>query len=133
MREALGGLQSSVGGLSVNEPFYPAMINYRNRDGVSFAVTDWIGNDNVARFDAHSRVSGQAERVSIQYDVPYIKGLPIKGLPTKVCVDGMNGHAVSREILCSFQATYTSNSIALYGCLMGGKEIKTSAEDPHQG
>ncbi len=119
------------------------MINYRNRDGVSFAVTDWIGNDNVARFDAHSRVSGQAERVSIQYDVPYIKGLPIKGLPikglpikglpTKVCVDGMNGHAVSREILCSFQATYTSNSIALYGCLMGGKEIKTSAEDPHQG
>lgn len=129
MREALGGLPDSIGGVSLNDPFYSAIFNYRNKDGSSFAVTYESGIDNVPRFDAHLAVYGQDKTVGIQYDTPYIKGLPIK-----VRVEEMNehGHAVSREILCSFQDAYTSEFMELYRCLVEGKEIKTSAEDAYQ-
>lgn len=128
MREALG-LPESIGGVTLHDPFYSAIFNYLNKDGSAFAVTYESGIDNVPRFDAHLAVYGQNKTVSIQYDTPYIKGLPIK-----VHVDEMDehGHAVAREVLCSFEDAYTSELIELYSCLVEGKEIKTSAEDALQ-
>ena len=70
MREALGGLPESISGVSVNEPFYSAIFNYRNRDGSSFAVTYESGIDQVPRFDAHLAIYGETKTVSIQYDTP---------------------------------------------------------------
>jgi predicted dehydrogenase len=70
MRETLGGLPVSVAGVSVNEPFYSAIFNYRNRDGSSYAVTYESGIDLVPRFDAHLAVYGEKKTVSIQYDTP---------------------------------------------------------------
>jgi len=68
MREALGGLPESVAGVSVNEPFYSAIFNYRNRDGSPYAVTYETGRDKVGRFDAHLAVYGENKTVSIYYD-----------------------------------------------------------------
>jgi predicted dehydrogenase len=70
MREALGGLPVSVAGVSVNEPFYSAIFNYRNRDGSPYAVTYESGIDLVPRFDAHLAVYGEKKTVSIHYDTP---------------------------------------------------------------
>lgn len=70
MREGLGGLPVSVAGVSVNEPFYSAIFNYRNRDGSPYAVTYESGIDLVPRFDAHLTVYGEKKTVSIQYDTP---------------------------------------------------------------
>jgi predicted dehydrogenase len=70
MREALGGMPESVAGISVNEPFYSAIFNYRNRDGSPYAVTYETGRDMVGRFDAHLAVYGKDKTVSIQYDTP---------------------------------------------------------------
>jgi hypothetical protein len=70
MREALGGLPESVAGVSVNEPFYSAIFNYRNRDGSPYAVTYETGIDKVGRFDAHLAVYGEDKTVSIHYDTP---------------------------------------------------------------
>ena len=70
MREGLGGLPESVAGLSVNDPFYTAIFNYRNRDGSPYAVTYESGIDLVPRFDAHLTVYGETKTVSIQYDTP---------------------------------------------------------------
>jgi hypothetical protein len=55
----------------------------------------------------------------------------VKGLPIKVRVDELNesGEAVTREILSSFQDTYTCEFEELYKCLVEGKSIKTSARD----
>jgi hypothetical protein len=55
----------------------------------------------------------------------------VKGLPIKIKVDELNGsgEAVTREILSSFQDTYTCEFEELYKCLVEGKPIKTSAED----
>lgn len=129
MREALGGLPESVAGVSVNDPFYSAIFNYRNSDGSPFAVTYESGIDHVPRFDAHLAIYSLDKTVSIQYDTPYVKGLPIK-----VRVDEMNehGHAVTREILCSFEDAYTAEFRELYACLVDGKQIKTSARDAYE-
>ena len=43
-----------------------------------------------------------------------------------------HGHAVSREILCSFHDAYMSELLKPYSCLTEAKEIKISAEDAYQ-
>lgn len=125
MRETLGFPQS-VSGVSANEPFYSAILNYSNTDGSRFAVTYESGIDAVARFDSHLTIYGKNKTVSIQYDTPFIKGLPIK-----VKVDEINEHgeAVSREILSSYEDAYTAELKEMHACFTQGRVIKTSAED----
>ena len=64
--------------------------------------------------------------MSIQYDTPYIKGLPIK-----VHVDDENeyGEVLSKTILSSYKDAYTAELKELHGCLTEGKTIKTSVQD----
>ncbi len=87
------------------------------------------GIDSVPRFDSHLTVYGENKTVSIQYDTPYIKGLPIK-----VIIDEINEHgeAVTREILSSYEDAYTAELKELHSCLISGKAIKTTAEDAMQ-
>ncbi|KAH8671799.1 myo-inositol 2-dehydrogenase [Tricladium varicosporioides] len=128
MREAIG-FPESVCGVSANEPFYSAIFNYRNKTGEPFAVTYESGIDKVPRFDAHLAVYGEQKSVSIQYNTPYVKGLPIV-----VKVDELNeaGETSSREILSSFEDAYTVELKNLYACFVEGKAIKTTAEDALQ-
>jgi predicted dehydrogenase len=128
MREAIG-FPDSVCGVSANEPFYSAIFNYRNKTGEPFAVTYESGIDSVPRFDAHLAVYGERKSVSIQYNTPYIKGLPIV-----VKVDELNeaGEASSREILSSFEDAYTVELKNLYSCFVESKPIKTTVEDALQ-
>jgi len=126
MRETLG-YPESVAGVSANEPFYSAILNYCNHDGSSFAVTYESGIDMVARFDSHLTIYGKNKTVSIQYDTPYIKGLPIK---VKVDETNEHGEAVSKEILSSYEDAYTAELKEMHACFTQGKEIKTSAKDP---
>lgn len=128
MRDALG-FPESVAGVSVNPPYYSAIFTYKNKTGEPFAVTYESGVDRVPRFDAHLAVYGETKSVLIQYDTPYIKGLPIK-----VRVDELNeqGEATTREIVSSFEDAYTEEFKELHNCLVDGKEIRTSAEDALQ-
>jgi predicted dehydrogenase len=124
MREVLGN-PDSVAGVSVNHPFYTAIFNYRNKSGEPFSCTYETGIDAVPRFDSHLTVYGEHKTVTIQYDTPYIKGLPIK-----VKVDELvDGEAVTREILTTFEDAYTAEMQEMHACFTEGKEIKTSAED----
>ncbi|KAL2358209.1 hypothetical protein BJ546DRAFT_1023797 [Cryomyces antarcticus] len=128
MRELLGFPESACG-VSVNEPFYTATFNYRNSDGHAFAVTYESGIDNVPRFDAHLAVYGRNKTVSIQYDTPYIKGLPIT-----VTVDEKNadGEVVQTRYLSSYEDAYTAELKELHACLTEGGTIKTTAEDARE-
>ncbi|KAK0118490.1 hypothetical protein ONS95_007383 [Cadophora gregata] len=125
MREALG-FPESVAGVTANEPFYTAMFNYRNTNGDPFSVTYESGIDSVPRFDASLTVYGETKTVSIVYDTPFVKGLPIK-----VKVDELNEHgdAVSREVLSSFEDAHTVELKEMYMCFTLGETIKTSVED----
>jgi predicted dehydrogenase len=126
MREVLGSPES-VAGVSANEPFYSAIFNYKNKkSGEPFSVTYESGIDGVPDFDAHFAVYGEKKRVTIKYDSPYVKGLPIK-----VTVQELNeaGEMETREMLGSYEDAYTAELQELYECLRNGREIKTTAED----
>lgn len=127
MREVLG-FPERVAGVSANEPFYSAIFDYRNRGGAGerFAVTYESGIDGVPEFDAHLAVYGEKKRVRIDYDSPYVKGLPIKVTVQEVNEDG---EMQTREMLGSYEDAYTAELQELYECLRNGKEIKTSATD----
>ncbi|OCL02408.1 NAD(P)-binding protein [Glonium stellatum] len=128
MREMLG-FPESVAGVSVNEPFYSAIFNYRNESGEPFAVTYESGIDSVPNFDAHLAIYGEKKRVSIQYPSPYVKGLPIT-----VKVDELNEHGEiqAREMLTSYEDAYTAELRELHSCIVEGQQIKTTAEDALQ-
>ncbi|CAJ2504317.1 Uu.00g117110.m01.CDS01 [Anthostomella pinea] len=123
MREALG-FPESVSGVSVNEPFYTAILSFRNKSGVEpFSVTYESGIDAVPDFDAHLAVYAERKRVMIKYDSPYVKGLP-----TKVLVSELNeaGELQTREILSSYEDSYTAELQEMYACIVNGQEIKTT-------
>lgn len=105
MREGLGGLSQSVQAVSVNNPFYTAMFNYRNKSGEPYSVTYESGIDQVPRFDAHLAVYGEKKSVSIQYSTPHVKGLPIV-----VEVDELNekGERTHSTVQTSLENAYTA-------------------------
>ena len=127
LREALGP-PVSVRAVSTNEPFYTAMLDYDHCGG-KFACTYESGIDDVPRFDSSLTVYAMNKTVSIQYDTPFVKGLPIK-----VMVDEKDGEGqiVHREILSSYEDAYTAELREMYGCFAERKEIKTSVEDAMQ-
>lgn len=130
MREVLGSPEG-VAGVSVMDPFYSAIFNYRNRSGDQgpFAVTYESGIDGVPEFDAHLAIYGERKRVMIKYDSPYVKGLPIK-----VTVQEVNeaGEMQTREMLGGYEDAYTAELTELHDCLVNGKEIKTTAADARE-
>lgn len=127
MREVLG-FPESVAGVSVNPPFYSAILNYKTSRG-PFSVTYETGIDEVARFDSHLAVYGKNKTVSIQYDTPYVKGLAIK---VKVDEIDDHGEVISKEITSSYEDAYTAELKEMHACFTEGREIKTTAEDAVQ-
>jgi predicted dehydrogenase len=65
MREVLG-FPEDVVAVSCNDPFYTAMMTFRNSDGSTFSATYESGIDEVPMFDAHIAVYGAKKRVTIK-------------------------------------------------------------------
>lgn len=65
MREALG-FPEKVVGVSANDPFYSAIMTFRNPDGSTYSTTYESGIDSVPIFDAHMAVYGASKRVTIK-------------------------------------------------------------------
>ncbi|KAF4990307.1 hypothetical protein FDECE_14450 [Fusarium decemcellulare] len=128
MRETLG-FPEKVTDFVANDPFYSAILRFRNKDGSPYSVTYESGIDEVPVFDAHLSVYGSRKRVTIKYDSPYVKALPIV-----VEVEEVNeqGEIQKRTVLSSYEDTYTAELQELYECLVNGKEIKTTVEDAMQ-
>lgn len=148
MRETLG-FPEKVTAFTANDPFYNAILQFRNPDGSPYSVTYESGIDEVPVFDAHLSVYGERKRVTIkvslhllrmsvraelqanhggtkQYDSPYVKALPIV-----VEVEEVNDHGEvqKRTVLSSYEDTYTAELQQLHECLVNGAEIKTTVED----
>lgn len=130
LREVFG-MPESIAGVTINEPFHSALFNYRNKGGNKehFSLTYESGIDAVPEFDAHLAVYGEKKRVTIYYDSPFVKGLPIK---VKVQEVNDAGEMSTREILGSYEDAYTAELKELWACIVERKDIKTSAEDAMQ-
>ena len=133
LRETLGSPEA-VTAVVANEPFYTALMTYKqnpqqkgdDHDDVPFACVYETGIDAVPRFDSSLTVYGKDKQVSIHYDTPFVKGLAIK---VRVEETNEHGEVVTREILSSYEDAYTAELKELHECFTQGKPIKTSAED----
>lgn len=83
------------------------------------------GLDSVPRFDAHLEVYSATKTVRVKYDSPYVKGLPIT-MHVQEKVDGVYKESVIRR---TYEDPYTIEMKELHAMVVGGKAIKTTAED----
>lgn len=119
MRELLG-MPVSCLGASLGT-FWTALFQYPG-----FAVTYESGIDAVPRFDAHLEVYSEKKSVKVQYDTPYVKGLPIT---MTVCEkDGDGGY---RETLVrrTYEDPYTIEFRKFHDFVVNGAVVKTTAQD----
>lgn len=77
------------------------------------------------RFDAHIEVYSATKTVRVQYDSPYIKGLPIT-MNLQENIDGGLKESVIRK---TYEDPYTIEMKELHQMVVDGKTIKTTAED----
>lgn len=129
MRETLG-YPDGVSCVSVNEPFYSAIFQYKNEgaDGEdrSFKLMYEAGLDAVPRCDAHLAVYGAQKTVSIHFDSPYGRGHPVR-----VVVEEMDetGQLKTTESRSSCDDAYQQEFRALYSFVVDGEPVKTTACD----
>jgi predicted dehydrogenase len=90
-----------------------------------FAVSYESGIDEVPRFDAHIEIDSTKKTVRVQYDSPYVKGLPIT-MHIEENVDGTFKKTMVRK---TYEDTYTLEMKEFYEAVTEGKQIKTTAED----
>lgn len=90
-----------------------------------FAVSYESGIHSVPQFDAHIEVYGQDKIVRIQYDTPYVKGLPI----TVHVSESVNGSLKETVIRQTYEDAYTQELKHVYEWIRLGKPVKTTIED----
>ncbi|KAJ9609299.1 hypothetical protein H2204_015564 [Knufia peltigerae] len=97
MREALG-VPTKVLGSHLNFPMWSVLFEYPG-----FAVVYESGIDNIPRFDAHLEIYSSSKVIRVQYDTPYIKGLPV----TMHIVENVDGAYHETTIRKTYEDPYT--------------------------
>ncbi|TPX13098.1 uncharacterized protein E0L32_006524 [Thyridium curvatum] len=119
MREALG-MPEKIVGSSLGVPFWNVLFKYPG-----FTVSYESGLDNVPRFDAHLEVYSPNKTVRVQYDTPYVKGLPVTMHITEN-VDGVFRESTIRK---TYEDPYTLEMKQLWTLVVEGTPVKTTPQD----
>lgn len=119
MREALG-MPERVLGVSVSLPFWNVLFKYP-----SFTVSYELGFHNIPVFDAHLEVYGTNKLVRVQYDSPYIRGLPV----TMHIQENVGGTYRETTLRKTYEDTFILQMTELYTSIVENKSVKTSATD----
>ncbi|KAG7152259.1 hypothetical protein HYQ46_011913 [Verticillium longisporum] len=85
-------------GYSLGFPFWNGLFKYPG-----FTVSYESGIDNNPRFDAHLEVYSNTKSVRLQYDTPYVKGLPV----TMHIAENYNGTYKEATIRKTYEDPYT--------------------------
>jgi hypothetical protein len=93
-----------------------------------FAVSYESGMDQIPRFDAHIEIYSPTKQIRVQYDTPYIKGLPT----TLHISENVNGTYKESMIRRTYEDAYTLEMLKLYAAIVDGEEIKTTVADARQ-
>ncbi|RBA18971.1 hypothetical protein FPRO05_09900 [Fusarium proliferatum] len=121
MREILGMPKSVAGAVLTLPGIFSVLFQYDD-----FPVTYESGLSGVPQFDAHIEVYSANKIVRVNFDSPYVKGLPvIMTIREKIGEGGFQ----ERIIRKTYEDPYTLEMLDLYDCVVGGKVPKTSAAD----
>lgn len=121
MREIIGIPRSVAGAVLTFPGIFGVLFQY---DG--FPVTYESGLNNVPQFDAHIEVYSPDKIVRVDYDTPYVKGLPVT-MTVREKID--DGGFQERKIRKTYKDAYTLELIEFYDCAVDGKSPKTSVAD----
>ncbi|KAH7112928.1 hypothetical protein B0J11DRAFT_183741 [Dendryphion nanum] len=119
MREILG-MPTGIHGASATLPFWNVLFKYPN-----FTVSYESGIDDVPRFDAHIEVYSKRKTVKVQFDTPYVKGLPI----FLHIVENDSGIYKETTQRLTYEDPYTLEMRRLYEWATAGTPVKTTLED----
>ncbi|KAH6892566.1 hypothetical protein B0T10DRAFT_511230 [Thelonectria olida] len=121
MREIIGMPRSVAGAILSLPGIFSVLFQY---DG--FPVSYESGLCAVPQFDAHIEVYSPEKTVRVEFDTPYVKGLPvILTIREKVGDGGFQ----ERKIRKTYEDPYTLEFLELYDCVVEGKTPKSSAAD----
>lgn len=121
MREIIGMPQSAAGAVLTFPGIFSVLFRY---DG--FPVTYESGLIEVPQFDAHIEVYSPNKIVRVNFDSPYIKGLPVTmTIRERIGKTGFQ----ERTIRKTYEDPYTLEFYDFYDCVVNNKAPKTSAAD----
>jgi predicted dehydrogenase len=127
MREIIG-MPRTVLAASLGFPgIYTALFEYDK-----FAVTFESGINNVPVFDANIEIYSEDKIVKVQFDTPYVKGLPVT-MTIREKVGGRPGTSSfgfqERVVRRTYEDPYTLEFLEFHDCVVNGKKIKASTQD----
>ncbi|KAL5041503.1 hypothetical protein BDW71DRAFT_217830 [Aspergillus fruticulosus] len=127
MREAIG-MPQSVKAAVLKLPIWTATFDYG-----SFPVVYESGLNQVPVFDAHIEVYGPDKIVRVNYDTPYVKGLPTT-MTVREKTIGPRGEECyqERHVRTTYEDNYTLEFKAWYETIVDGHEPKNTIEDARQ-
>ncbi|KAJ1330996.1 myo-inositol 2-dehydrogenase-like protein [Microdochium nivale] len=123
MREALG-MPERVIGASLRFPIWNVLFKYPQ----GFTVSYESGMINIPQFDAHLEVYGRDKIVRVQYDTPYVKGLPV----TLYITENDNGALRQTSVRKTYEDPYTLELRRFWELVVEGRAVKTTALDALQ-
>ena len=91
----------------------------------NFTVSYESGFDNVPRFDSHLELYSANKTVRVQYDTPYVKGLPV----TLHIAENDNGSFRESRIIKNYEDPYTLELKIFHSMVVNGTPAKTTAAD----
>ena len=127
MREIIGMSKSVLSACLGLPEVYSALFQY---DG--FAVTFESGINAVPAFDARIEVYRQDKIVRVDYNTPFVKGLPvIMTVREKIeSRPGQNSYGFSERVVRrTYEDLYTLEMLEFFECVVNAKQIKTSVEN----
>lgn len=126
MREMIG-MPKGVKGAFLNFPFWTVLFDYN-----SFPVTYESGFVGVPIFDAHVEVYSADKIVRVNYDTPYIRGLPVT-MTVQEKVQGRQGPGYQERIVRkTYENPYMTEFLDFHDCAANGKTPKTSVKDARE-
>ncbi|XXH01801.1 hypothetical protein Hte_008162 [Hypoxylon texense] len=121
MREILGMPQRVAGALLTFPGIFSVLFDYG-----AFPCTYESGLNNIPEFDAHIEVYSPDKIVRVEFDSPYVKGLPTVMIVKEKVGDG---GFQERKIRKTYEDAYTLEMKEFYRCVVDGVTPKTSAAD----
>ena len=123
----LVGLPSRVIGKSLGLPIWNVLFQYQD-----FPVMYESGIIDVPTFDAHLEIYSRAKIVRVDYDTPYIKGLPVT-MTIREKIDGAKGDGYQERIIRkTYEDPFTLEFLEFYRCATEKTCPKTSAVDARE-
>lgn len=121
MREIIGMPQKVEGAILTLPGIFSVLFRY---DG--FPVTYESGLHDIPQFDAHIEVYSADKIVRVEFDSPYVKGLPVT-LTVRESIG--TGGFQERKIRKTYEDPYTLEMLELHDCVINNRTPKSSAQD----